>query len=201
LTSGPVPIYTRQQLEAKAAQFLAQYNPRGTAPTPIEVMAERFGIEIIPVPNFRDAQGHRTAALNNDVESVTIDENADRGVYRYALAHEIGHVFLHKTFIEEIAVAGANPIESWRGRLRKDDPETLSDLERQANIFARLVLLPDVHFRPAMTEFAAALPVGMDWFTVTDLVFTKMTETLAEDFGTSRDSVVKRLQDHGVTRD
>jgi hypothetical protein len=118
-----------------AAQFLAKYNAKGKTPAPIEAMAERFEIEIIPVPNFRDAHGNRTAALNNDVESVTIDENARLGTYRYSLAHEIGHVCLHKLFIQGISVRGEDPIESWRDRLRKDDPRALSDLERQPTYY------------------------------------------------------------------
>jgi hypothetical protein len=52
-----------------------------------------------------------------------------------------------------------------------------------------------------VTALAAALPVGVDWFTVTDFVFNKMAEKLADDFGTSSDSVLKRLKDYGINRD
>jgi len=184
-----------------ATQFLTRYNPKGIFPSPIEVMAERFGLEIYPVPNFRDSRGNRTAALNNDAVSITIDENASFGAYRFALAHEIGHVYLHREFIQSIAIAGINPIESWRDRLRKDNPKVLTDLERQANIFARLVLLPDAHFRTAKSALEAALPTGLDWFVVTDSVFDKLTEKLADDLGTTSQSVVNRLKDFGINRD
>lgn len=195
------PIYRRQQIEALAEHFVREHHRSGGLPLPIEAMAERMGLEIYPVPRFRDAQGGRTAALNNDVQSVTIDENAPWGHYRYALAHECGHYVLHRSFIASMAVQGEHAVTTWRHRLAKHEPQTLSDLERQADVFARCVLMPGECFSTEMDAAEARLPPGQDWFTASDQVFEAMTDLLAETFGTTQSSVVRRLRDYGVVRD
>lgn len=164
-------------------------------------MIERMGLEIYPVPRFRDARGSLAAALNNDVSSITIDETMSDGAYRYSLAHEGGHCCLHGEYIALQTISGEDAISTWRAHLKNEDPKTLNDLERQADIFARQVLMPDAIFRPRMFETRKKLPLGLDWFTVGEPVFQAMCGSLADEFVTPIGSVVRRLMDYGINRD
>lgn len=166
-------------------------------------MAERAGLEIYPVPRFRDPEDGRAAALNNDAASITIDESAPDGQYRFALAHECAHYVLHREYISEYALKGSpeQMIKTWRQMLSQGSPQSLADLERQADVFARCVLLPSAAFRAAMDEAEDQLPANLDWFSASNLVFQVMADSLAGKFRTTQSSVLRRLRDFGVTRD
>jgi len=73
-------------------------NPTRVIPVPIEEIAEfKLGVNIIPIPNLQktfEVEGFISSDLQNIyVDQFILYERPTR--YRFTLAHEIGHIFLH----------------------------------------------------------------------------------------------------------
>jgi len=113
-------------------------------PVPIEEIAEvDMGIEILPIPGFRERftiEGY----ISNDLATLVVDEgmmkkNPSR--YRFTIAHEIGHYLLHGDFIRK---EFPNNAMDWKQRLLKRDAALHTRLETQANRIAGAILVPRV---------------------------------------------------------
>ncbi len=85
------------QIEQHAIDFLQAHDPDGTLPVPIELIVERMGIDIVPVPGLKrgyDLEGFTSC----DRQAIYVDEQEPFNYetrYRFTLAHEVGHVILH----------------------------------------------------------------------------------------------------------
>lgn len=137
-----VPRYGYEQLRSRANLFLAKYNPKGVIPVPIEEITEfSLGLNIIPIPGLQSAL-EIDGFLSSDFRSLSIDqfvmERRERR-YRFTLAHEIGHLWLHKDIFSKFKFS---TLEGWKQFQTKIDVESYSWLEWQAYAFAGLVLAP-----------------------------------------------------------
>ena len=96
--------YSYEDLRNKADAFLRTYNPSGAIPIPIEEIVEfEFNINIIPVLALQreyEVEGFTSSDLKNIyVDEYVYTDYPNR--YRFTLAHEIGHIVLHRNLYRE----------------------------------------------------------------------------------------------------
>jgi hypothetical protein len=109
-----VPYYSYEQIRNHANAFLAKYNPTGVIPVPIEEIAEfSLHLNIIPIPGIQDSL-EVAGFVSSDLLSISVDQFVmEKRVtrYRFTLAHEIGHIWLHREIFEQLKL---NTVEEWK---------------------------------------------------------------------------------------
>jgi len=125
-----------------AYSFLSSYYPSLSLPIPIEEIAEsKFNIEIIPVMTMKeeyDADG----CLTSDFSTIFVDYHVytkQENRTRFTIAHEIGHLVLHKELFETLKIQTANDLYKLSDKISN---ENYGWLEYQAYTFAGHVLVP-----------------------------------------------------------
>jgi Zn-dependent peptidase ImmA (M78 family) len=148
-------------------------------PVPIDQLAAEAGAVIRRQPNSPDISG----LLFRESSQIIIGVNADDAParQRFTIAHELGHLFLHKSdrlFVDR----------SYRSTVQSPERSVDPTEEREANWFAAELLMPldmvkavadDVLAQRAMTDDA-------------------LIKTLAEQFQVSRQAMGWRLLNLGV---
>jgi hypothetical protein len=143
----PVPRYTYDQLRGFAAEFLRKHNPEDQIPVPIEEIAESgLGLDIIPIPGLQRAI-EIDGFVSSDLSAITVDQfvlENRLARYRFTLAHEIAHLYLHRGIFEQLRFS---TIAEWKNFQLQVDAGDYSWLEWQAYSFAGLALVPPEHLR------------------------------------------------------
>jgi hypothetical protein len=187
-----VPFYSYKDLRRKADEFLAKFNPTGAIPVPIEEIAE-FSLElnIIPIPGLQDAL-EIAGFLASDFRSITVDqfvmEHREKR-YRFTLAHELGHLWLHQGLFQGLKF---RTIEEWKSFQKDVDAEDYGWLEYQAYSFGGLVLVPREPLASHRATCEQAVKnEGLD--PNTEAAQWYVVEMLTRIFNVSRDVIEKRL--------
>jgi Zn-dependent peptidase ImmA (M78 family) len=126
----------------RADDFLRQYNPLNDIPVPIEEIAEfSLNLEIIPIPNLQknfEVEGFISSDLKCIyVDQFSLSERPTR--YRFTLAHEIGHIFLHRQIFQKVNIVS---LESWKKFVEEVDKQEYNRMEFQGYAFGGLALVP-----------------------------------------------------------
>lgn len=101
-----VKFLSKERIEEIAEQFLAKYNPDNIFPLDIEGIVE-FKLpldDIVPVENLKRETDH-DAYLSKDLKTIFVDQYIYHNVearYRFTLAHEVGHLVLHRRIFEKL---------------------------------------------------------------------------------------------------
>ncbi len=136
------PVLSWEDLRREAAEFLDTYHAEGTIPIPIaEIVEFDFELEIIPVEGIKD-ELRVDAFLTSDLTSIYIDEYVLTHVpnrYRFSLAHELGHYWLHQDLYEANRIRSVQDYRNLQAEIGQEDYRWL---EWQANAFAGLILVP-----------------------------------------------------------
>lgn len=137
-----VPRLNYEQVRASANDFLGRFNPSGVIPIPIESIVEfALKINIVPIPGLLRAL-ETDGFISSDFKTISVDqfvlEQRERR-YRFTLAHEIGHLWLHKEVFAELEIKTVN---DWKKYQSDVDTEAYGWLEWQAYSFGGLVLVP-----------------------------------------------------------
>ena len=123
-------------------EFLENYHKSLTIPVPIDLIAERdLRLSIIPGHELQKVFGIE-GFLSKDCSSITIDRSVMENRYyryRFTIAHEIGHLVLHRSLYEN---AEFETIEEWIAFTNQIGAEEYRWAEWQAYRFAGLVLVP-----------------------------------------------------------
>jgi len=105
-----------------AETFLAEYYPNRTIPIPIEDIIDiKLNIDIIPLPGIQqvcEVDGFSSL----DFSAIYIDDfvyNNRKYRFRFTLAHEIGHYYMHRDKFSKIQIDPDNVIESWKKFINK----------------------------------------------------------------------------------
>lgn len=187
-----VPHLSYEQLRSRADSFLKHYHPSKKIPVPIEQIVEfQLKLDIIPLPGLR-ASYEIDGFTSGDLMAISVDQfvyDHRPTRYRFTLAHEVGHVFLHANLFREHSF---QTVDEWKCFVNAFPDLDLSRLEWQAHCFAGLVLVPKEALEQAVREkvrlvkaqnlrkekeFAKDLVVGM----------------IAEHFDVSMNVVERRL--------
>lgn len=133
---------SHEAINKSTEKFLKKYNNKNKTPLPIEQIIEfDLKINIVPVCDFKanyDIEG----SISYDMTIIYVDEylyNNYENRYRFTLAHEIGHLILHKHIIQSFEPGS---ISDWEKIYQRADLSNYSWLEWQAYEFAGLLLVP-----------------------------------------------------------
>lgn len=131
-----------------ANNFLLEHNNcYKTIPIPIEYIIEyHLRLDIVPMPNLQrdfDIDGYTSIDLTTIYVDEFVYENRFYR-YRFTLAHEIGHVVLHKRYFKQIQFKS---IVDWKNFIKQLDRDDRSKLEFQGYAFGGLLLAPPKQLR------------------------------------------------------
>jgi len=180
---------------------LREFHPDGSIPTPIEEIAEiKCGLDIIPLPGLRDLL-EIDGFISSNLSCLTVDQfilERRLNRYRFTLAHELGHLYLHRDIYTELKFASLN---EWREFQREVDEADYNWLEYQAYAFAGLVLVPTGHLRAQFQSAAeAAERIGFTRQGEPEAFLEYVTEVLREVFQVSEAVIAKRLRYESLDR-
>ncbi len=137
-----VPFLKYDDIHEKAEEFLRNFHPSRILPIPIdEIIDVKMGIHVAPKLGLHGEIG-QVGFLSADHTTIFIDEYIYDNIdvrYRFTLAHEIGHMLLHKNIYDSYLFKSP---DAWK-TFQKDMPEReRSWFEWQADCFAGLALVP-----------------------------------------------------------
>lgn len=140
---------SRRAIREAADKFRAKHWPTGKIPVDIELVAEKQGIDIVPEANLRDDVGI-DACTSANLRFLYIDLQYYMNPVmefrvRFSVAHELGHVALHKRIFEEHAKKEPQTVSEWAKYVQGEIETPI--LESQANEFAGCLLVPEGELR------------------------------------------------------
>jgi Zn-dependent peptidase ImmA (M78 family) len=142
-----IPRLTYGRIGDIAYSFLKGQGHSDSIPVPIEEIIElNLKLHIIPVQGLQDGFG-AVAFTTGDFEAIEVDQFVQMNRskrYRYTIAHELGHIILHKDVFEQAKVHYSS-IQEWAQFYVALDNEQQQWLEWQAYCFGALVLVPVNH--------------------------------------------------------
>jgi Zn-dependent peptidase ImmA (M78 family) len=135
------------QINATAEGFLNTHHPVLSLPIPIEeIIDNKLGIDVIPIEDLKDSFGRIglkiDAFITADFKSITVDKYIYNNVatrYRFTLAHEIGHMYLHGYLYKNLKFTNRY---DWAKIIQSMPLDERSVIEWQADEFAGLILAP-----------------------------------------------------------
>ena len=206
----PIPFLTNDQIHDIATVFLRKYHPQDSLPVPIEEIIEfQLELDIIPTPGL--SKGFEIDGfLSRDFSSIYVDDfiQANRlARYRFTLAHEVGHLVLHKVPLDEVATF--DDVVSWQEFVKNLGPDKGS-YEYQGYTFAGYVLVPKHHLAAKVkqylpeveAEISAARSAGHARTAVArplrpgnlDFAVSSLANRLAGQFDVSPEVIQKRIK-------
>ena len=150
--SPPIRDYSTREISRRAEEFLKKYHSSLSLPVPIEEIIEfQFRIDIVPLHGLHRAF-EIDGFISSDLTTISVDafvQESRLGRYRFTLAHEIGHVVLHRDFFHRHTFTG---IGEWKEFAQSISPRDYGTIEWQAYQFAGLILVPPKALRPKYNE-------------------------------------------------
>ena len=203
-----VPWLNPAEIASRAGDFLRAAHSAATIPIPVELIVEREGLDIVPVPSLRAAYD-LDGGTSLDCKRIFVDSylaDAYETRYRFTLAHELGHVILHRDLFRELANRVTSTAEWLAAHADLSDMRGGS-LEWQANCFAGHLLVPDHHLRCEFEnarqeigeQIRTAVAQGIDRPMVVDVAWESLVMRLAQPFRVSRGVIERRLKFEGIT--
>ncbi len=198
-----------RNIREKADSFRARYAPDNTIPVDADLIAERAGIDIVPTANLRNDVGIE-ACISADLKSLYLDLEYSMNPrmdfrVRFSIAHELGHVKLHKHIFDRHAREGRKTVSEWAKHVqnRIDTPI----LEREANEFAGCLLVPEPALRsqyedhyPLVCEVFRKKGLDLDALKPESLR-ASMASPIHRKFEVSAKVIEIRLQNCGIIPD
>jgi len=146
-----------EQIRIEADLFLDEHNPERTTPLAIDEIVEfDLRMEVVPIDGLRPDL-RVDAFLSNDLNQVFVDEYVmlhSPARYRFSLAHEVAHYWLHDELYQQSTIRSVNDFLAVQEALGTGD---YSLFETQANSFAGLILVPKPPLAKAFRAAAQSL--------------------------------------------
>lgn len=178
-----------------ANNFLKTYHSSFDLPIPIEEIVEhKMDIAIFAVPGIKSLIGV-DAFINSDFSQITVDEDCfvrfpERT--RFSIAHEVGHLILHKGWYEKY---GPKTFEDYLSSHDKADEQIYKFTEIQAQTFAGLILVPTDLLVNELKKRLGRIP-SLE----SPEVLAPVVQDLPEIFKVSDAVILRRLQKEGIVR-
>lgn len=139
----PVRKLSKDNIRSLSQDFSSKYNPEQIIPVPIDLIIEaKFNIDIVPMANLKD-QLDNDGFISSDFTTIYVDQDVYFNLetrYRFSLAHEIGHLWLHRDIYAGLK---HKTVDEWKKAYRAIDDKDYNWMEIQAHNFAGFVLVPD----------------------------------------------------------
>lgn len=195
------PILSYEDINARAVDFLKQYNRADVLPIDIETIAEfDLGLNIFPFPHLQetfDIEGF----ISGDLTVIYVDEfiySNRPSRYRFTLAHEIGHFLFHAHLISAFH---PRSVSEWKGFILEIDENDYDWLEWQAYTFAASVLMPRSALEQHVAHETDLLQPKIDYVRTKglsveaskDYIINAVASKLVGVFDVSSDALIKRI--------
>jgi len=196
-----VPYRSYEEIGRISSDFLRKNNLDKCLPVDIEAALEfTLAVGIIPIPGFQQSYSVE-GSLSMDLSVIYVDDYVFRAVetrYRFTLAHELGHILLHKNLFNHLNVG---TIADWKREYRKISENAYFSLEMQAYDFAGLVLVPPDHLKlnfmkmvsDNKAKFIEAAKKGMTRTKILDYFMSQAIYRLGRIFNVSTYVIEKRI--------
>jgi hypothetical protein len=191
------PFITIADIRRAVAEFRTRYWPQNTVPVDIfEIVEFELGIEIRTIFNLRES-GDVDALLLGDLKTIAVDQNDflnDRAQnrLRFSIAHEIGHLVLHKDTFSKIKYSS---IDEWIAFFQKILEDQYAWIEQHAYEFAGRLLVPREKLVEKLNDAVAlAKSSGFDaWDSSGDSTRQFIAHGIAKHFEVSDQVIERRL--------
>lgn len=194
-------------IRKRATSFLRDHGGVDSLPVDIEKIVDvGLGVDIVPMVDLLD-ELKGECCLASDLSTIWIDS----AIYhhpiphrcRSTLAHEVGHVVLHKEIFEGLALDTPEDWVDFHTNVHEDDYYWL---ETQARIFAGCLLAPEaqlrVHFERILEEFGdrvkRAKEEGLSQANYREYLSDMIANRLKPIFLTSSQLLLKRIEKDGL---
>jgi len=197
------PYLPYDQIRLIAQKFLDKFHPKGDIPVAIENIIEfKLNIDIVPLPGLQD-RIEVEGFISGDLKRIYVDQKVMEKYphrYRFTLAHEVGHLLLHKKLFKK---AKFDSVDEWKDFVRCIDPREYSFFELHAYDFAGLILVPTLELRKGF-EYAIDL-YRSEGYDPRELVENEMainyiSTWVAKKFDVSSYVIKKRLKREGLIK-
>lgn len=193
MKSVVVPTLGYGNVKQTAELFLQKHHSSFEIPIPIEEITElKLGIRIISKPRLRelfDIDGF----INSGFDEITIDDwvfNHCEERARFTIAHEIGHMLLHKAVYESIKIKSLDEYVNFQN----DIPfEAYKKMERQAHWFAGNLLVP-------ISKLKEEIALATIKKTLSNSSPFPQLTTLPKSFNVSLEVVAIQMQKEGLLK-
>lgn len=178
-----------------ANKFLSTYHSSSSLPIPMEeIVEQKMDIALFAVPGIKSLIGV-DAFISSDFTQITIDENCfikypERT--RFSIAHEIGHLILHKDWYEEY---GPKNLDDYLSSHDRIDGQIYKYIEIQAQTFAGLVLVPKDLLFTELKKKLGRIPSAES-----PEILASAVIDLPEIFKVSDAVILRRLQNEGIVK-
>ena len=138
------PFIRIEDIKKAADAFRKRHWPQNTIPVDIfQIVEFELGLEIQPINNLKEA-GDVDALLLGNLKTIAVDQNdflneRAQNRLRFSIAHEIGHLELHRDTFLAIAYSS---IEEWITFFRQIPEDQYYWIEQHAYEFAGRLLVP-----------------------------------------------------------
>jgi len=178
-----------------AEEFLQKYHPSLNLPIPIEDIVElKIGVGLSVVSGIKQLLDI-DAFINRGLTEIFIDSFSFEKYVprtRFSVAHEIGHSILHREWYKKNGPVDA---EEYLDFLDRVDEETYKKIERQANTFAGLVLVPTKQLTKLFIKRLGKLPKEEE-----PELLGSIIQDLPGIFNVSEIPLLWRLQDEKIIK-
>ena len=189
------PSFSYADIGQAADDFLKKYHPSATLPVPIEeIVEQKMDIAVYAIPGIKDILGI-DAFINAGFDEITIDEYCFvkyPGRTRFSVAHEIGHLILHKDWYMKY---GPKNFEDYPNAYEKLDEKMYQYIEIQASNFAGLVLVPPKLLLTELKKRLGKVPSKEE----PEILFP-VAQELLNIFQVSGEVMFRRLQREDIIR-
>jgi hypothetical protein len=192
------PYIPKERIWQEADRLRAAHPAGRSLPVEILDLAEfDLGLDLVPVDGLRE-QLDIDALLMGDMHSILLDKRAfmsPRLEYRlrFSVAHEIGHLVLHRDIYAGLQHATAR---EWFDYISAIPDVEYGWVEWQAYEFAgRLLVPPDALREVFQAAIQSAQAVGYsDWLAADEAALDYIATRIAPRFGVSAEVIAKRLR-------
>lgn len=136
-----VNFISNKEIRLKADDFRLKFWGKEIPVGVEEIVEIKLKMKIIPIPDMLNQCG-MDAQVTSDFSAIYVDQRGyenDTSRFRFSLAHELGHLVLHKDFHEKLKISKLNDVMNFMNDI---DIREYSFLEAQANKFAGYFLIP-----------------------------------------------------------